>query len=132
MNVEVIANEFIKNFNEDLRWIFVGGNRSITGKIKSLIPNDQHRNCCFTFPLSDLGKKYSDTEVEIRKAAANSMMFKLVFLENISVNEIDNLYRLFFYLKNLGFSGVLLAEGQNIRIKKYCNELNVGYSVLGK
>ena len=75
MNVEIIAKEFIKNFNEDVCWIFVGGNRSIIGKIKSLIPNDQHRNCCFTFPLSDLGEKYSDTEAEIRRAAANSMMF---------------------------------------------------------
>ena len=130
MRAEIVVNQFIRNFNADVNWIFVGGTTDSESTIKNLIPNDKRGNCSFAFPLSDLWSKYSEAESAIRKTAANSMMFNLVFLENISDDQVSHLYTLFFYLKNLGFCGVILVEDHNTRIQEYCAELNVHYSVL--
>ena len=130
MRLNQITDRLTVNTNEDMHWILISENLGASEHLKACIPSNYGVRCKFLYPLSEFVQNRSELASEITKAAANSMLFTLIFDGEIKTEYHKNLYKLFFHLKNLGFCRVIVTRGDNEKIAAFCHELNVYYEAL--
>jgi hypothetical protein len=108
MEVGVLSDYVVAKFNPDLHWIFIGEEEKVFEDIKCHLPDDILRCCDFVFRLSEFCHARSEAELFVKKAAAGAVMFNLILLGEVKESYLEQLYKLFFHLKNLGFARVVL------------------------
>lgn len=127
---EKIVSSLTANTSKDMHWIIISETQRGCADFKARTKNLDSAKCTFVHPLSDLVQNRSQLASKVNQAAASAMCFTLIFDGEIKSEYYHQIYKLFFYLKNLGFSRVILMRGDDKKIAAFCHEFNVYYEAL--